>query len=323
MSRPVFADPKTDFVFKRIFGTEEHKDVLLAFLNDLLELDAAHRITSVELLSPEQRPKVDEMKLSIVDVLCVDARGTRYVVEMQVLNVEAFEKRVVYNVAKTYTNQLEKGRRYPELNDVIGITICDFELWPRTSGGSATSDGSGPAVPMLSRWSMTEHHTGARGLQQIQFVFLELPKLVASRPPETIVEKWAYFFSEAENLEVAPEVLAEPQFVKALDAARTAGFTVEEWDLYIRAGMAIQDERGALSVARNEGKQEGKQEGLAEGKREGLAEGKREGLLDGIEAACDLLGIEISGARRREIDGLDVAGLKALLAKIRAEKRWS
>ena len=137
------------------------------------------------------------------------------------------------------------------------------------------------------------------------------------------MEKWAYFFTEAENLEVAPEVLAEPQFVKALDAARTAGFTVEEWDLYIRAGMAIQDERGALSVARNEGKQEGKQEGLAEGKREGLAEGKREGLLDGIEAACDLLGIEISGARRREIDGLDVAGLKALLAKIRAEKRWS
>lgn len=321
MSRPVFADPKTDFVFKRIFGTEEHKDVLLAFLNDLLELDAAHRITSVELLSPEQRPKVDEMKLSIVDVLCVDARGTRYVVEMQVLNVEAFEKRVVYNVAKTYTNQLEKGRRYPELNDVIGITICDFELWPRSAdgaGGPATSGGSGAAVPMLSRWSMMEHHTGARGLQQIQFVFLELPKLVTSRPPETIVEKWAYFFREAENLEVAPEVLAEPQFVKALDAARTAGFTVEEWDLYIRAGMAIQDERGALSVARNEGKQEGK----VEGKREGLAEGKREGLLDGIEVACDLLGIEISGGRRREIDGLDVAGLKALLAKIRAEKRW-
>lgn len=322
MSRPVFADPKTDFVFKRIFGTEEHKDVLLAFLNDLLELDAAHRITSVELLSPEQRPKVDEMKLSIVDVLCVDARGTRYVVEMQVLNVEAFEKRVVYNVAKTYTNQLEKGRRYPELNDVIGITICDFELWPRSadgSGESGTSGGSGAAVPMLSRWSMTEHHSGARGLQQIQFVFLELPKLATSRPPETIVEKWAYFFREAENLEVAPEVLAEPQFVKALDAARTAGFTVEEWDLYIRAGMAIQDERGALSVARNEGKQQGK----VEGKREGLAEGKREGLLDGIEAACDLLGIEISGERRREIDGLDVAGLKALLAKIRAEKRWS
>ena len=155
--RPTFADPKTDFVFKRIFGTEEHKDVLLAFLNDVLEPDAAHRIASVELLSPEQRPKVDEMKLSIVDVLCVDASGTRYVVEMQVLNVEAFEKRVVYNVedwalsatdsaplrpplsgpgppsgghnvAKTYTNQLEKGRRYPELNDVIGITVCDFEM---------------------------------------------------------------------------------------------------------------------------------------------------------------------------------------------------
>jgi hypothetical protein len=57
MSRPVFADPKTDFVFKRIFGTEEHKDVLLAFLNDILELDAAHRIASVELLPPRPAPE--------------------------------------------------------------------------------------------------------------------------------------------------------------------------------------------------------------------------------------------------------------------------
>lgn len=300
MSRPVFADPKTDFVFKRIFGTEEHKDVVLAFLNDVLELDAAHRIASVELLSPEQRPKVDEMKLSIVDVLCVDARGTRYVVEIQVLNVEAFEKRVVYNVAKTYTNQLEKGRRYPELNDVIGVTICDFELWPRSAGAS------GPPVPMLSRWSMTEQHNGAHGLQQIQFVFLELPKLDSSRAPQTIVEKWAYFFREAENLEVAPDVLGEPQLVKALDAARTAGFTVEEWDLYIRAGMAIQDEIGALAIAH----------------KEGIAAGKREGLLRGIETACDLLGIAISEARRRELEGLDTAGLDARLARIREERRW-
>jgi len=110
MARPVFADPKTDFVFQRIFGSEDHKPVLLGFLNDLLELDDAHRIRSVSLLPPEQRPKVSELKYSIVDVKCVDARGTTYVVEMQVLNVEAFEKRVVYNVAKAYTNQLDAGQ---------------------------------------------------------------------------------------------------------------------------------------------------------------------------------------------------------------------
>src|SRR6201991_3717594 len=121
MARPVFADPKTDFVFQRIFGTEDHKPALLGFLNDLLELDDAHRIQSVTLLPPEQRPKVSELKHSIVNVKCVDIRGTTYVVEMQVLNVEAFEKRVVYNVAKAYTDRLGVGVGYPELDDVIGI----------------------------------------------------------------------------------------------------------------------------------------------------------------------------------------------------------
>jgi PD-(D/E)XK nuclease-like transposase len=75
MNRPTFGDPKTDFVFKRIFGSEQHKDVLVAFLNDMLGLDDAHRIVRVDLLSPEQRPAVAEMKLSIVDVKCTDARG--------------------------------------------------------------------------------------------------------------------------------------------------------------------------------------------------------------------------------------------------------
>src|SRR5277367_2785181 len=65
---PVFGDPKTDFVFQRVFGSEDHKTALLGFLNDILQLDEAHRITSVVLLPPEQRPKVSELKNSIVDV---------------------------------------------------------------------------------------------------------------------------------------------------------------------------------------------------------------------------------------------------------------
>src|SRR5262245_35602051 len=191
MPRPTFADPKTDFVFKRIFGSEEHKDVLIAFLNDMLDLDEAHRIVQVELLPPEQRPKVAELKLSIVDVKCVDARGVTYVVEMQVLEVEGFEKRVVYNVAKAYVNQIARGELYPALNDVVGITICDFELWPDTTDRT---------IPMLSRWRMTEQQTGARELGQIRLVFLELPKYDTTRPPRTVIEKWAYFFREADNL---------------------------------------------------------------------------------------------------------------------------
>ncbi|HEX7841740.1 MAG TPA: Rpn family recombination-promoting nuclease/putative transposase, partial [Kofleriaceae bacterium] len=297
--------PKTDFVFQRIFGSEDHKPVLLGFLNDLLELDDAHRIQSVSLLPAEQRPKVIELKYSIVDVKCVDVRGTTYVVEMQVLNVEAFEKRVVYNVAKAYTNQLDAGQVYPDLNDVIGISICDFELWPRKKGFE---------VPMLSRWRMQEQNLGTLGLSQLQLVFLELPKYEGADQPRSLVEKWAYFFREAESLTAIPDVLAQPPLREALEAARTARFTAAEWDAYIAAGMAIQNERGALSPAHREGKEEGKEEGLREGKEEGLREG--------IAVLCEVFGIALSVERKRELQALDAPGLKSLMVRLRADRRW-
>jgi predicted transposase/invertase (TIGR01784 family) len=300
MQRPTFADPKTDFAFKRIFGSEEHKDVLVAFLNDMLDLDAPRRIVEVELIPPEQRPLVAELKLSIVDVKCTDAHGVTYVVEMQVLQVEGFEKRVVYNVAKAYVNQISRGEGYPKLNDVVGITICDFVLWPEPQS-------EGQKLPMLSRWRMTEQQTGATGLGQIQLVFLELPKLDSSRPPRTMVEKWAYFFREADNLTVVPEVLAEHPFIDALDAARTAGFTTAEWDAYILAGIAIQNERGALAVAEKRGEQRGREAGLRRG----------------VELLCRALGIELTDDKKREIENLSAAELEALLTRLDERKTWT
>jgi predicted transposase/invertase (TIGR01784 family) len=293
LRRPVFADPKTDFVFQRIFGSEEHKSALIGFLNDILELDDAHRVTDVSFLPPEQRPKVSELKYSIVDVKCTDARGIHYVVEMQVLNVEAFEKRVVYNVAKAYTNQLAVGDDYPELNDIIGISICDFELWPRKEG---------TRVPMLSRWRLQEQRSGTVGLSALQFVFMELPKYEGSNKPESLINKWAYFFREAKNLEVIPPELQHPPLVDALEAARTARFSAEEWDAYIAAGMAIQNERGALSIAR----------------KEGLAEGLRRAVLD----LCEVLSIEPTKDQEAALAGMDVEALSTLREHIKRARRW-
>ena len=198
----VFADPKTDFVFKRIFGSEGRKPLLIALLNHLLELEGERRILDVQHLSGDQHIDVAELKLSIVDVKCTDAAGRRFVVEMQVLKVEGFEKRVVYNASKAYVMQLRNAEEYPALCDVVGVTICNFNLWP-------DKDERGqPKVPMLSRWRMQEQHSGERGLSQVQYVFLELPKYDAGDSPETLIEKWAYFFREAKNLTVVPPVAA-------------------------------------------------------------------------------------------------------------------
>ncbi len=314
MARPVFADPKTDFTFHRIFGSEKHKNALIGFLNDILQLDAAHRITEVTFLDPAQRPKVEELKLSIVDVKCKDARGIHYVVEMQVLNVEAFGKRVVYNVAKAYTNQLEVGADYPSLNDIVGISICDFELWPRREESK---------VPMVSRWKMQEQASGTVGLLSMQFVFLELPKYDRTGEPETIIEKWAYFFREAKNLEMVPEALNHPPIVEALDASRTAAFTKSEWDQYILSGMAIQNERGMLSLARKQGIDEGRKQGIDEGRKQGIDEGRKLELIRAIADICELLAIPLPPERMAHLESLDLESLAAFRDDIKTTKAWS
>jgi predicted transposase/invertase (TIGR01784 family) len=303
---PVFADPKTDFVFKRIFGAEARKPLLIALLNHLLELAGDRRILDLEHLSLEQHVAVPELKLSIVDVKCTDATGRRFVVEMQILKVEGFEKRVVYNASKAYVMQLRGADEYPALCDVMGVTICDFLLWPEQDEGGRFK------VPMLSRWRMQEQHSGEVGLPQVQYAFLELPKYAAGADPETMVDKWAYFFREAKNLNVVPPALSERPFRDAMEVARTATFKPEEWEAYERAKMAEQDARGALTVAH----QAGLAEGLAKGHKSGLAEGKTTGKAEAVLAVLAARGVPVDEATRARILACsDSATLEQWLAR--------
>ena len=308
---PVFADPKTDVVFKRIFGDEARKPLLIALLNDLLELKGARRIKSVRHFSLEQQVTQPRSKLSIVDVKCTTASGRRFVVEMQVLPVEGFEKRVVYNASKAYVMQLHGGEDYHKLCDVVGVTICNFKLWPKKIQDHEYK------VPMLSRWRMQEQRSNQKGLRQVQYAFLELPKYGAGNDPETLIDKWAYFFREAKNLEVVPPALAEGPVREALEIARRSTFTEAEWEAYERAKMAEQDERGAISFARQEGHKEGHRSGLAEG----LLAGKRDALLRLLASK----GIDLRGEDRARIAAstditlLDRWFERALSARIAAE----
>jgi predicted transposase/invertase (TIGR01784 family) len=330
--RPVFADPKTDFVFKRIFGSEVHKPLLIELLNALLELDPAHYIVDLKYLSPEQHIPIDEFKLSVVDVKCMDRSGRHYVVEMQVLNVEGFEKRVVYNTAKAYVTQLHTGEDYPQLNAVVGVTICDFVLWPEPP------EPGGPSVPMLSRWRMQEQHGGALGLSQIQHVFMELPKYTAGAAPETLIDRWAYFFREAENLTLIPAALAGGPFREALEVARMANFGAAELDVYDRVKMAEQDARGALSLAERQGRAEGlargRAEGLVQGRAEGLVQGRAEGHEEGhaeglavglrqaVQALCAAFALELDAERSAALATMSRAELEALKERLLRDRHW-
>jgi predicted transposase/invertase (TIGR01784 family) len=283
MGAMVFADLKNDFVFRRIFAT--HPDILRGLLNDLLERTGDRIIESIEYLPSEQLPLVVGAKLSILDVRCKDRAGTTFVVEMQLLHIPGFLNRVVYNACKAYVGQLKTGDWYNTLTDVVAISICDFELWP-----DAEQDRQGLGrVPMLSRWHMTEKASGNNGPLQVQYAFLELPKLPRSQP-ETGAAQWAWLFVHAPELTEVPAGLPPGPYRQALELANQATFTQEELDAYRKVTDEIQQVR-VLAAAK-----------WAEGKAEGFAEGQAAGQARAILALLAARGLSVTDQTRARIE---------------------
>jgi len=238
-----FADPRTDFAFKKIFGNEQAKEVLISFLNAVLGLDKTHTIVDVVILNPYQAPKTKFMQKSYVDVKCVDVRGVSYIVEMQVAYVAGFEKRVIYNASKTYSNQMLVGEAYPKLNQVISINILDFILFDDFKH-------------YLSCHQIKEQITGNCYLDEIRYYFIELPKFAKTEEElETVVEKWVYFIKHTGHLDHVPAKLDAPAFRKAFELANRANMTPMELENYEGSIMAMLDERGRIDGAFEKGEE--------------------------------------------------------------------
>ena len=130
MSPHKFLDPKNDFAFKRIFGQERNSDILIPFINDMLGFEGKDKIETISFIPPSQDPDIAYKKQSLVDVLCADQQGRRYIVEMQVARGKGFEKRAMYYAAKAYANQLDIGEKYDQLKAIIFLAITDFVMFP-------------------------------------------------------------------------------------------------------------------------------------------------------------------------------------------------
>jgi len=254
-----FADLKNDFVFRRVFAT--HPEVLRRLLNDLLERTGEQTIEALEYLPSELSPLAEGAKLSILDVRCKDRAGTTFVVEMQLLHHPGFINRVVFNACKAYVSQLKEGDWYTKLADVVAISICDFELWP-----DEKQDKSGlPRVPMLSRWNMTERASGNHALLQVQYAFLELPKMPPRWPEgdEALKgpELWAWLFAHAPELSEVPAALSAGPYRTALELANKAKFSMAELQAYEKTRDEIRQVLEIADARWLEGKLEGKLEG--------------------------------------------------------------
>ena len=162
-----FLDPKNDVAFRRIFGTQKNKDILIHFINDVLGLRAGDKIKEVTFLPTIQAPEIAAKKQSIVDVLCKDENGVQMIVEMQVSPQEGFEKRAQYYAAKAYSRQLNKGKeegsKYIDLKAVIFIAISDNILFK-------------DKVCYKSDHIILDKESYAHDLKDFSFTFIELPK---------------------------------------------------------------------------------------------------------------------------------------------------
>ena len=120
---PRYLDPKSDLVFKKIFG--HHPDLLQDFLNAILPLPEGCLIESLTYLQPEHVPDIPALKSSIVDVRCLDNHGRHFIVEVQLPWTSDFIKRMLFNTATTYARQLKKGKNYEHLSPVYGVALLD------------------------------------------------------------------------------------------------------------------------------------------------------------------------------------------------------
>jgi predicted transposase/invertase (TIGR01784 family) len=264
-----FIDPRIDFAFKKIFGSEDGKDILINFLESLMGLEGDRRIKTITLLDPFQAPKIRGMKYSVLDVKCLDNRGIHYVVEMQIEKVRAFVKRIQYNAAKAYVNQIASAEDYPKLDQVIAITITDFVLFDMLE-------------QPVSRHIMREDATGKSLLDAIVHYLIELPKFQKGLEELSCpLDQWIYFIRMAGKLEEEPPGWHAPPIHHAFEKARIANLSREEFEDYEKAGMAVADRKGAIELANEKGIREGLHKGHLKGLQEGLQEGHRKGLQEG------------------------------------------
>jgi predicted transposase/invertase (TIGR01784 family) len=291
-----FIDPRIDFAFKKIFGGEDTKDILINFIESLLGLESEKRIKEILILDPFVAPKIKGMKLSVLDVKCKDHRGISYIVEMQVRKAKAFVKRIQYNAAKTYANQIAKGEDYPKLNQVIAVTITNFTLFEGLDR-------------YVSRHATIERETGVEYLSGIIYYVIELSKFEKKvESLDNFLDKWIWFIKYASELEDIPENLKEDVFIHAFKKAAIANMSPEELEYYDKASMAIADQQGALELAREEAKEEGKKEGIEEGRKEGIEEGRKEGIEEGRKKGLESFAKYLLSENKSYEDILKITG---------------
>ena len=292
-----FISPKTDFAFKKIFGSIHSKNILISFLNAIV-YNNQNIIQSLDIINPYNPGVTNILKDTYLDVKAVLDNGSTVIIEMQVLNVEEFEKRVIYNLAKAYGNQLDVGESYLMLKPFVALTITDFVLFEKID-------------KIITKFRLKEETELFNYQDELTLMFVELPKFNKELSElETLSEKWIYFLTSAPNLEVVPSSLGEVSEIEAaLNIANKANLNNEELEELEKQEKLIRDRKGEISLARREGIGIGREEGIGIGREEGIGIGIVKQILRQIRRKFGEITPEVqTKIEQLSVEKLDILG---------------
>ena len=258
-----YVNPYTDFGFKKLFGTEMNKDLLISFLNSLFK-GKREEITDVQYLNGEHLGDGYGDRRAVFDVYCLTATGGRFIVEMQKAEQRFFKDRSIYYATAPIREQAPRGKWDYRLNDVTTVAILDF-VFPEDEY---------PADCMLHEVKLTDVDDGHIFYDKLTFLYLEMPKFDKTEEQlETMYDKWLYALKNLTRLLDRPKALQERVFKRLFDQAEIARYTPEERREYEESVKEYRDYINTLDTAHEKGRKIGWSEGREVGREEGRAEG--------------------------------------------------
>ena len=270
-----YVNPFTDYGFKRLFGEEPSKDLLLDFLNELLSEEQG-RITNLTYLKTDHLGNTEEQRKAVFDLYCENEQGQKFIVELQKTKQKFFKDRTVYYSTFPIREQAEKGSEWNfELQAVYTIAILDFVFEEDQN------------EPEKYRYDvkLSDIDTCKVFYDKLTFIYLEMPKFRKElNQIDTRFEKWLYVIRNLNKLERIPEELREGIFERLFEIAEIAKFSPQEAEAYEDSLKVYRDLKNSIDLARElameEGKKEGMKEGIKEGIKEGMEEGRKEKALE-------------------------------------------
>jgi len=247
-----YINPYTDFGFKKLFGEEANKDLLLDFLNTLLP--KKHQIKTLSFSNPELLGATESDRRAIFDVYCEAKSGEKFIVEMQKAEQEFFKDRSVYYAAHPIRNQGQKGKWNFELKTVYFIGILDFVY-----------DKNVPN-PVLIREVSLKDQLGEEFYEKLQMIYIQMPVFNKTESELTTrQDKWLYFLKNLPSLEHIPAILKEKVFRKAFQTAEVASMTEQDRLFYEQNLLDYWTYMATMDTAEQKGYDRGIKEGIEQG----------------------------------------------------------